>query len=133
MKINGVKVAEITDLTEWVNSGGDVETIEDMSIYLRMPLSEVDNQVKAGMPNRTYLDSEENKVVRKWEEWNNTICTKPFFNVAGTECIVRCQGYNRCLTGKEINILLDAGYNLLTLDQYRALVQTPEWDKEKQL
>lgn len=114
-----------TNLAAWIGAGGEVI---DMPLYIKMESTVVDNNVISGMPNRLTADGE----VRKWEEWHdaNRGYTGPRFNVAGDECVVSCQGFEPFLTTAEIQILLDAGYELLTNQEYIELMSTPGWTVE---
>ena len=112
----------------WVQSGGE---IEEFPAFLAMSDEVYDQEVPAGIPNRSYTDENDTEVVRKWSEWkaaNHThrtengihyVPTNGFgVDLKGTELAVLVNHYSINITGatiaatsSDIRILTAAEYN----------------------
>jgi len=102
----------------WVQAGGEVE---DLPLFIELTEAKYDNQVLAGIPNRSTTDEEGVETILKWNEWkkpNNThtqIGTKHYI-------MTNANISPDYLKPSEFAIIQGkAGYRLLTNSEYAAL------------
>lgn len=113
--ITDVSAIELSTLEALVGEGAEVT---GYPVWIAIPEADATDEVPAYLPNR--LD--ENDVARTWATWHDAS-----HEAATIDGVVYVPGnaFGEELAGSVIAQLIAGGFNVLTLDQRRAIVETP--------
>lgn len=96
--------------------------IEGMPLVIEMTEAKYDNQVIAGVPERTTVNEEGVETVLKWDEWKKS--NMEHYHIGDKHYIPTNAGIKtRYMNGSEfINVYGKEGYKLLTMVEFSALL-----------
>lgn len=123
LEVGHVESVTIGEVVYAVSKGFEVENME---LVIEMTEAKYDNQVIAGVPNRTVTDEEGNETVLKWNEWKKP--NMKHYHIGDKYYIPTNAGIKtRYMKGSEfINVHGKTGYKLLTMAEFAALQPSGE-------
>lgn len=138
---NGTVIIETTvvraalsldDMFEMVVDGGAIKYVPTFMVLLS---SMLDDPIPEGLPNRSYIDDNDNEVIRTWRTWRDDAHLIRY-SLDGSLASFGLNGFGEDLTIAEVKIindLADSDIQLLLPTAYNELMETSEWQESEEV